>query len=302
MPRFACAARRIRAARAATGYDAPLLDYALVIGSAFLHAAWNALVKRTRDPAAAVHAVVATAGALTGVVAIVEWAGGGGGATPRALVLAAIAGVLEAGYFRALGRALALGPLGPVYTISRGSAALLVWPVSIVALGEDLTALGAAGSALIVCGLAAAGSTRGVARAAVGWALQCAAFIAGYHFTYKYALAGGSSPSLVFAVSMVVATGLGAALGGARYRSTFAGLVRAQPWTTIGAGAVCAAAFLMFMYALARGGAAYVFTLRNTSVLFATALAFALGERPTRRSLAGVALVFAGAIVLGLAR
>lgn len=279
-----------------------LLDYALVLGSAFLHAAWNALVKRTRDPNAAVHAVVATAGVLTGIVALVEWGTGHGGATPRALGLAAIAGVLEAGYFRALGRALSMGPLGPVYTISRGTAALLVWPISIVALGEQLTALGAAGSVLILAGLAAAGSTRGVARAAVVWAAQCAGFIAGYHFTYKYALATGSSPSLVFAVSMVVATGLGAALGGARYRSSFAGLVRAQPWTTLGAGAVCAVAFLLFMFALARGGAAYVFTLRNTSVLFATALAFALGERPSRRALAGVALVFTGAIVLGLAR
>jgi drug/metabolite transporter (DMT)-like permease len=44
-----------------------------------------------------------------------------------------------------------------------------------------------------------------------------------------------------------------------------------------------------------------VFTLRNTSVLWATALAFVLGERPTRRTLTGVALVFVGAVVLGAA-
>ncbi len=229
-----------------------MLGYALVLGSAFLHAAWNALVKRTRDPAAAVHAVVATAGALTAIVAGIEWLAGGDGATPGALGLAVVAGVLEAGYFRALGRALAVGPLGPVYTISRGTAALLVWPISIVAMGEQLTPLGALGSALIIVGLAAAGSTRGVPRAAISFAAQCAVFIASYHFTYKYALDTGSSPSLVFAVSMVVATGLGAGLGGARYRSTFAAVVRAQPWTTLGAGVVCATAFLLFMYALAR--------------------------------------------------
>jgi len=54
------------------------------------------------------------------------------------------------------------------------------------------------------------------------------------------------------------------------------------------------------MYALARGGAAYVFTLRNTSVLFATALAWLIGERPTHRALVGVGLVFVGAVALGL--
>lgn len=279
-----------------------MLGYALVLASAFLHAAWNALVKRTHDPAAAVHAVVATAGAVTGLVAVVEWTLGGGGASGRALILAAIAGLLEAGYFRALGRALALGPLGPVYTISRGTTALLVWPISMLALGEQLTALGAAGSALIVGGLLFAGTTAAIPRAAVAYALQCAAFIAGYHFTYKYALATGSSPALVFAVSMVVATGLGAGFGGVRYRADFAGLVRAQPWLTIGAGMVCATAFLLFMYGLARAGAAYVFTLRNTSVLWATAFAFVLGERPSRRTLTGVVLVFAGAVVMGAAR
>ena len=52
-----------------------MLAYALVIASALLHASWNALVKRTRDPAASVHTVVATAGALTGIAAVGEWLG-----------------------------------------------------------------------------------------------------------------------------------------------------------------------------------------------------------------------------------
>lgn len=278
-----------------------MLAYALVLGSAFLHASWNALVKRTRDPAASVHTVVATAGALTAIMAAIEWLVTDVGASPAALGLAAIAGTLEAGYFHALGRALTLGPLGPVYTISRGGAVLLVWPLSIVVLGEGASALGAAGSALIVLGLAASSASAGLPRRAVHYALACAVFITGYHFTYKYALTTGTSPILVFAVSMVVATGLGAVVGGRGYRTAFVASVRGAPWATLGAGAVCAAGFVLFMYALARGGAAYVFTLRNTSVLFATGFALLLGERPPRRALIGVGLVFVGAIALGLA-
>ena len=276
--------------------------YALVLISAFLHAAWNALVKRSPDPSAAVHAVVAAAGVLAAGVAAVELATGGVGVSGRAALLGALAGALEAGYFQALGRALAAGPLGPVYTISRGTAAILVWPISIIALGERLTALSAAGSALVLAGLGATSLSRGAARAAVLWAVGTAGFIAGYHFAYKAALADGSSPALIFTVSMGVAALLGAGLGGASYRRGFAASVRAAPWTTLGAGAVCAAAFLLFMYALRDGGAGYVFTLRNTSVLWATALAFTLGDRPGHRQISGALLVFGGAVLMGLGR
>jgi drug/metabolite transporter (DMT)-like permease len=276
--------------------------YALVLVSAFLHAAWNALVKRSPDPSAAVHAVVAAAGVFAAGVAILEWALGDVALTARAAVLGAIAGALEAGYFQALGRALAAGPLGPVYTISRGTAAILVWPISMIALGEQLTLLSGAGSALVLAGLAASSMERGTPRVAVLWAMGTAAFIAGYHFAYKGALVTNSSPSLIFVISMAVAAGLGAILGGASYRRGFASAVRAAPLGTLGAGAICAAAFLLFMYALHHGGAGYVFTLRNTSVLWATALAFTIGDRPGHRQIVGAAFVFGGAVLMGLGR
>jgi drug/metabolite transporter (DMT)-like permease len=274
--------------------------YALVLISAFLHAAWNALVKRSPDPTASVHAVVAAAGVFALAVAGLELALGNATLTGRAAVYGAIAGALEAGYFQALGRALAAGPLGPVYTISRGTAAILVWPISIVALGEQLTLLSGAGSALVLVGLAASSLERGTSRTAVLWAVGTAAFIAGYHFSYKAALLTDSSPSLIFCVSMLVATGLGVVFGGAHYRRAFVGAVRVSPLGTLGAGAICAAAFLLFMYALHHGGAGYVFTLRNTSVLWATALAFTIGDRPGPRQITGAALVFGGAVLMGL--
>ncbi len=182
-----------------------------------------------------------------------------------------------------------------------------MWPVSIVALGERATALSATGSALIVVGLAIsselfrrASVNRTTPARALIWAGQCAGFIAGYHFAYKFALAADASPGAVFGISMIVATGLGATFGGAGYRTRFAGLVRTRPGLTLGAGVVCAAAFLMFMYGLARGGAGYVFTLRNTSVLFAVALAWAIGDRPSRAQVGGAGVVFVGAVLLGL--
>lgn len=290
---------------AASRYGRALvLAFVLVVASAFLHAAWNALVRRSPDPQTAVHVVVAIAGVIAAVAGAIELGLGVHGLPPRAIWLGVAAGVLEAGYFRALGRALAIAPLPPVYTVSRGGAAILVWPASIIAMGERATGLAAAGSALVIIGLAVSselgrGTKRAPARALV-WAAQCACFIAGYHFAYKYALAADASPGAVFAISMVVATGLGATLGGADYRTRFAALVRAKPLLTVGTGVVCATAFLLFMIGLAGGGAAYVFTLRNTSVLFAVLLAWAIGDHPSRPQAIGAALVFAGAVLLGL--
>ena len=65
-------------------------------------------------------------------------------------------------------------------------------------------------------------------------------------------------------------------------------------------GLVCGGSFLILMEALARGGSGYVLTLRNTSVLFAAIMAYAIGERPGRAELAGAALVAGGAVVMAL--
>jgi uncharacterized membrane protein len=65
-------------------------------------------------------------------------------------------------------------------------------------------------------------------------------------------------------------------------------------------GLMCGGSFLILMEALARGGAGYVLTLRNTSVLFAVAMAWWIGERPRRAEVAGAALVAAGATLLAL--
>lgn len=283
-----------------------MLAFSLVVLSAFLHAAWNALVRRSPDPAAAVHVVVAIAGVIAAGVGAVELAAGTQGLPWRSVAGGVAAGLLEAGYFHALGKALAIAPLPPVYTVSRGGAAILVWPISLLFFGEQVTTLAAAGSAAVVVGLAVSAglgrSQRPTPPRALVWAAQCAVFIAGYQFAYKDALTHHASPSAVFAISMAVATALGVVVGGARYRASFAGLVRARPLLTVGAGVVCAAAFLLYMRALATGGAAYVFTLRNTSVLFAMILGRMIGDLPTRAQVAGGGLVVAGAVLLGLGR
>jgi len=274
------------------------LTVALVLISAFLHAAWNALLRTEPDKDRALVSAVGVAALLAAGVAAVRWSLGElPFATTTALLWALAAGLLEWTYFVSLARALERGPLGPVYTVSRGGAIVLVYPLSIALFDERLTVLAAAGSALVFAGLALSGARTGDTRTthgpALAWATVCAVAIAGYHLAYKASLGAGGNPSAVFAAALAVATGLNTI----RVRGLGA-VLRARLPRVLVMGVLCGGSFLLLLEALARGGAGHVLTLRNTSVLFATALAAAIGESPRRAQVAGAALVAAGAILM----
>jgi uncharacterized membrane protein len=277
----------------------------LVVLSAFLHAAWNALLRLEQDKDRALVAAVGAATVLALAVAGIRW---GLGDVPFAgaasLGWTLVAGVLEVSYFTSLARALATGPLGPVYTISRGGALLVVWPLSIAAFGEAVTIPALAGSAIVFLGLALSGAglprrdARSQRRGALAWAIACAVSIAGYHLAYKASLAEGGSPSAVFGVSLAVATAINIGrLGGAGRRAA-AAIARARLARVCLMGALCGGSFLILMEALDAGGAGFVLTLRNTSVLFATALAWLVGDPTGRPQVAGAILVAAGAVLM----
>lgn len=275
----------------------------LVLLSALLHATWNALLRVETDKDRALVAAVAVGALLSAAVAAVRWQHGDVPfPSSLSLVWAVVAGVGEWLYFVSLAKALDKGSLGPVYTISRGGAILLVWPVSIAFFAEALTITSAIGSAIVLGGLALSslrtGDKRKTTGNALAWAVACAASIASYHLAYKAALHAGGSASAVFAVGMAVATAINLVRVGGDGRRVVATLLRTRLPRIAVMGAVCAGSFLILMEALAAGGAGYVLTLRNTSVLFATGLAFLIGEHPRRVEIAGATFVAAGAILM----
>lgn len=276
---------------------------ALVLVSAFLHALWNALLRLERDKDRALVAAVGVATAIAIVLAGVRWwLGEVPFPTTSSAVWALIAGVLEWAYFASLAKALTKGALGPMYTISRGGAIVLVWPLSVLAYGESVVLTSVIGSAIVLGGLAMSSvdpSARTRAdRSALAWAIACAVSIAGYHLAYKAALREGGNPSAVFALALALASAINIGRLGADGRRVAAALVRTRTWRVVLMGAICGGSFLILMEALARGGSGYVLTLRNTSVLFATGLAVAIGERPRRVHVVGAVLVATGAVVM----
>jgi drug/metabolite transporter (DMT)-like permease len=278
------------------------LGSAVLIASAFLHALWNALLKRERSPQIAVAGVLSSAAVFAVAAALLS--GRPAFATRAALGWGIAAGAFEGLYFVTLAAALARADYGIVYTVARGGAMLLVWPAGTLLLGEPIPAKAAAGACLIGIGLglvAGRASRRGAQRAGVVLASACAISIAGYHLCYDRALALGAREAPLFAVALVVA--LPFVFASLRGRTTVTDAASARERRAIGlrwtlAGLLCTGSFLLFLRGLSAVGAAVALTLRNTSVAFAQGFALVLGERPTRAQLVGALLVTAGAVLV----
>ena len=308
---------------------------ALVVLSAFLHALWNALLRLEKEKDRSLVIAIGVATLVAVVVAGVRW---GLGEVPfaswRGVGFTLLAGLLEAAYFATLAKAMELGKLGVVYTISRGGAVLAVWPLSIALFGEAATLLRLMGSVVVVGGLALSGlgssgagraAARGAGpagtaggthragggeggegagsreRRAVSWAMVCAMSIAGYHLAYTAALSEQVNPSACFALSLGLSVAINTTRLSRAGRMRGARALVAERWPRLLVmGVVASGSFLVLLEALARGGAGYVLTLRNTSVLFAVAMAWRIGERPARAEVAGAVLVAAGATLLAL--
>jgi drug/metabolite transporter (DMT)-like permease len=270
-----------------------------LLASAFLHALWNAMLKRDPAPQVAVAGVLvfALAGAL--VAAAVSPPPPFG--TRAALGWAVASGVFEGAYFVTLAAGLARARYGLVYTVARGGALLIVWPASALLVAEPVTAVVLAGVALVVAGLALTSLSGPWAGAGpgLGFAWACAASIASYHLCYGRALAAGAAPAPLFAVALLVALPFALAVAFARR-----GLIPLS-WPRRGslvrwalAGTVCTGSFLLFLTGLGGSGAGTAMTVRSTSIVFAQIFAAAMGEQVPRRQIVGAAMVAAGAALV----
>lgn len=267
----------------------------LVLGSALLHAFWNALLKRAQDRESASAGILTVALALT--AGAVPFLPGPVFPDRPALLWGLAAGVWEAGYFLALVGALERAPLGWSYTWMRGGAVLLVWPLSVLLLGEPMGPFSALCVAAVCLGLLFMGlvANPGQGAGALLWAAAAGLCIAGFTLCYKVALGHGAHPVALFATSMAVSLPIQLAVRSRRRGLRAALTLPGQPVLVLVAGALCTLSFLMYLQALAFEGAGAVATLRNSSVVFALVFSWALGENPSPRQWLGAALVAAGA-------
>ncbi len=278
-----------------------------VLFGALLHATWNALVKSSGDKQLDL-ALVHLLGALV-ALPLLAWVG----LPPvAAWPFIGLSLLIHVAYYITLNGAYQHGDLGSTYPIMRGSAPLLV-ALGSTALGEQLTlaawlGVGAVTVGVLLVGLARPGQALHHGRA-IAFALANAVVIAAYtivdgrgvrisaeagytaasYVVLLFVLDGIPYPALVFAQRSVAAR-----------RAMLAYARRRWPLATLG-GLASLGSYWIALWAMTRAPVAAVSALRETSVLFATAMSvLVLKERFGLQRACGAVVIVGGVVALRL--
>src|SRR5689334_10889785 len=132
----------------------PILAILLLLTSAFLHALWNLMLKRSQEKYSAMGWQVLISGIFAFFLLLFT------GFPPRSMwLLALISMALEAVYFILLSNAYSDHDFSLVYPIARGTAPAFLMLWSILFLHENPTTAGVIGILMIVSGMVIIGAT-----------------------------------------------------------------------------------------------------------------------------------------------
>lgn len=290
----------------------------VVLGSALLHALWNALVRSASDKFSSTVWIVCGAAVwalplltATPLPASESW--------PYLLASVLIHGV----YFTLVALAYRGSELGVAYPLMRGSAPALTAVLGVLLLGETLNMSAITGVALVCAGVLSMGvaawrngsSSNGLQSPSVqGFtimvALLNAVVIASYTLVDGAGVRIAGNPwsyTLYLFIGTALLMGLMAlargrwqakALNNTVQRMSRREGLRLAAW----GGAGTLGAYGLVLWAFAQAPVALVAALRETSIVFALLLgAVFLKERLTRTKLIAVVLIAAGAVCLKLA-
>ena len=304
----------------ASAVSAPV--FLAVLGAALLHASWNALLKRRGEPLPATVLVVAGAACLAAVLlpllpapARASWA------------YIAASSVVQTVYYLLLIATYRHGDVSHAYPLMRGCAPLLVAVANGPLTGDRLGG-GQWCAMLLICGgvlvqwFTARGARAGAASRATAahardahtsgartagsrttlFALLTAGVIAAYTLIDGRGVRLSAAPA-AYTLWIFLLTGSAVCLCTLRGRTrALAAFARANPLVAPLGGLATVGSYGIALWAMTRAPVAAVAALRETSILFATAIAaFVLRERIGRTRLAAVALIACGAIAMRLA-
>jgi len=280
----------------------PLEIFLMVLGSALLHATWNAMVKSGSDRPGVIRAFCATQ--LTLSLCLVPFVGLPDAASWPYLLGSA---VVSTGYWLLLNRAYDTGELSLVYPLARGMAPLVVAFVSVGFLGEHLSRPSLIGVVLIALGILSLALTRGAAGLrdlrTVGMALATGGLIGGYTLLDGLGVrAAGNTAGYVVWVQMVA--GL-MAIATLHWRPP-AGRVTLNGRTLragILSGAIGYLCSWIVLWAFTQAPIALVSALRETGIVFAVIIGVVfLKERLSLARLASIATTLVGTTILKVSR
>jgi drug/metabolite transporter (DMT)-like permease len=272
----------------------PAVAFAFALAAAFLHAAWNLLLARSRDPEAATAvALVASVVVFAPVTALVWKA--------EASVWPFVVGtsLLQLLYFALLATAYTKAELSVFYPVARGTAPVLVLAVSVVALGAGASAAQAAGVCLVGVGVMLVRGLRGHADfTGTAFGLAIASTIASYTLLDKHGIEHAGPITYLELGMLPPALAYTGVLLARRGRPPLRAAIRPA---AVLAGVISFGAYVLVLAALSRASAASVAAVRETSVVVATAAAARYLREPVGVArLLGAATVVAGVALVSL--
>jgi drug/metabolite transporter (DMT)-like permease len=272
-----------------------------VLFAALLHACWNALVKSRGDTFLAT-VLVAAGGGLVGAAALPFLAA----PAPASWPFIAASCLVQTLYYALLVETYRDGEMSHAYPLMRGSAPLLVALAGGPLTGERLGSVQWLAVGLICGGIlalyATARATSPAARRTTGFALLTACVIASYTMIDGAGVRRSGAPA-AYTIWIFVLTGTGV-LGWALRRRPreLLPFARANPRLVLIGGVTTLGSYGIALWAMTLAPVAAVAALRETSILFATAIAaLVLRERVSAARMSAAALVACGAVAMRLA-
>ena len=282
------------------------LSLGLVLLSAFAHASWNLLLKRSDDKE--VFAWLFLVSASVSFLPLAVWLAWTFPVHQPGWFFVGPSIVLQVLYFILLSRGYTQGDFSLVYPVARGTAPILVAILAVLLLGESIGILAIAGIVAVIAGIYTIswwGSFRRILRESVrllghggvGYALLTGVVIASYTLVDKRGVA------YIQPFLYMYFTVLGAALGLAPY------ILARRGWTAIKAewsrhavpiwtaGVLTFAAYGMALTAFSLSKVSYVAPAREAGIVFGVILGVLVLDESFGRG----RLVGSGLIVLGIA-
>jgi drug/metabolite transporter (DMT)-like permease len=270
-----------------------------VLGAAFLHALWNAILKFGDGEPLLDMALICWWSSVVALLFLPFVAP----PDPAAWPFMALSAVIHFGYYVTLAGAYRHADLSFAYPLMRGVAPMIVAMLGVVFLGERPGPAMMAGIALISVGIVAIAWTSAGrhSRTAVAWALANAAIIAAYTLVDGAGVRASGSPG-GYVSWLIFLEGLPFVAWIAYTRGRPAVDYVIVRWRRgILGGAASLAAYAIALWAMTRAPVAAVAALREVSVVFAAIIgAVVLKEGFGWRRLAGAATVVAGVAALKL--
>lgn len=279
------------------------LVVAVVLFAALLHASWNAIVKSGKDTF--LTTVLVSVGAALISLAALPFIEAPAAASWPYLAASAVA---QLAYYSLLAAAYRAGDMSHAYPLMRGSAPLIVALASWPLIGERLSfmqmgAVGCICAGILALYAAARQPTMGAAPTGTGrataFALGNACVIASYTLIDGLGVRLSGAPA-AYTMWIFVLNGAGLLLWTVlRRRAGLLAYARTQWHLAAFGGFGTLASYGLALWAMTQAPVAAIAALRETSILFAIAIAaLFLREKISPRRYLAIALIAAGAMLM----